>query len=314
MCGRAEPGLRKPGTGAARFLSQPGAGPDATCHCGLIDRTGPEPNSRRCALSPGRGQLRAWRIPHPCHLLSSVDAPPEHDPDWPPGVHMVRGIMSVPHVLVDAGGAVLLDTGFPGDAGRIKRVMAKAGVGPRDVRAILLTHGHIDHAGNAAMLKAWTGAGIYAHPLEEEHVAGMYPYSGFARLTGWLEAAGRAVTRYRPVTIDHRLNDGDELPFWGGLRVVHLPGHTDGHCGFYSARHQLLFSGDLWVRFLMRTQTSPRIFSDNVAQVPGSMLKAQSFRARWVVPGHYDLPNATWLRRRFEELCDEIARREKLAV
>ena len=221
---------------------------------------------------------------------------------------MVRGMMSVPHVLVDADGAVLLDTGFPGDAGRIRRVLAAAGRGPRDVRAILLTHGHIDHAGNAAELQAWTGAPLYAHHLEQPHLDGTFPYGGFARVTGGLEAVGRAVTRYRRAEIDVAIGDGDALPFWGGLRVVHLPGHTLGHCGFYSAKHDLLFSGDLWVRFMMRTQVSPRIFSDDVAQVPASMRKARALGARWVIPGHYDVPNATRLRRRFEELCDELER------
>jgi glyoxylase-like metal-dependent hydrolase (beta-lactamase superfamily II) len=227
---------------------------------------------------------------------------------------MIRGIMSVPHLLVDDRGVVLLDTGFPGDGVRIRRRMRQLGLGSRDVRAILLTHGHIDHAGEAAALREWSAAPVYAHPLEHSHLAGTYPYSGLARVTGLLEAAGRAVTRYRPVAIDVELQDGDELPLWGGLRVVHLPGHTVGHCGFYSARHRVLFSGDLWVRFLMRTQTSPRIFSDDVTRVPGSMRKARALGARWVVPGHYDEPNATRLRQRFELLCEEIERAEESVV
>src|SRR5207248_8153 len=81
---------------------------------------------------------------------------------------------------------------------------------------------------------------------------------------------------YRPVKIDVAIADGDVLPLWGGLRVVHLPGHTLGHCGFYSVRHDLLFSGDLWVRFMMRTQMSPRVFSDAIELVPGSMRKARA--------------------------------------
>ena len=227
---------------------------------------------------------------------------------------MVRGMLSVPHVLVDAEGAVLLDTGFPGDWRRIARVMKDVGVGPRDVRAILLTHGHIDHAGSAAKLKEWTGAPIWAHALEQPHIDGVFPYQKMARVCGVLEGMGRAITGYRPVKIDRTINDGDELPFWGGLRVVHLPGHTLGHCGFYSAKHDLLFSGDLWVRFLMRTQISPPIFSDDVTLVAPSMMKARAIGARWMVPGHYDIPNAARLRRRFEELCEQIVRRERPRV
>lgn len=240
--------------------------------------------------------------------------PEHHEADWPPGLHMIRGIMSVPHLLVDAAGAVLLDTGFPGDAKRIRRRMAQLGLTARDVHAILLTHGHIDHGGNAVELKAWTGAPIYAHPFEQAHLDGMFPYRELARVTGVLEALGRAVTQYRPAKIDVELKDGDELPFWGGLRVVHLPGHTVGHCGFYSAKHELLFSGDLWVRFMMRTMISPRIFSDNWEQVPASMLKARTFGARWIVPGHYDLPNATRLRARFEQLCEELEQGNGAAI
>lgn len=190
--------------------------------------------------------------------------------------------------------------------------MAEVGAGPSDVRAILLTHGHIDHAGCAAELKAWSGAPVYAHALEQAHIDGTFAYTGAAQVCGVLEAAGRAVTPYRPVKIDVELKDGDELPFWGGLRVVHLPGHTLGHCGFYSAKHDLLFSGDLWVRFMMRTQASPRIFSDAPGLVAASMAKARAIGARWIVPGHYDFPDAARLRRRFEELCEVRERKNQI--
>jgi glyoxylase-like metal-dependent hydrolase (beta-lactamase superfamily II) len=222
--------------------------------------------------------------------------------------------MSWTHLLVDAAGIVILDTGFPGDQRRIRRRLAELGAGPRDVRAILLTHGHLDHAGNAAALREWSGAPVLAHAAEQAHLEGAFPYAGLARVCGALEAVGRQVTRYRPVRIDRTIEDGEPLPFWGGLRVVHLPGHTLGHCGFYSARHDLLFSGDAWARFLMRTQASPRIFTSAPALVWPSLRKARALGARWVVPAHYDWPDARRLRRRFEELCAERERRTLPAV
>jgi glyoxylase-like metal-dependent hydrolase (beta-lactamase superfamily II) len=226
------------------------------------------------------------------------------EPNWPEGLIPVRGLMSVPHVLRDdAGGVVILDTGLPSDAARIRRKLEEMGAGPRNVQAILLTHGHLDHAGGLAELKAWSGAPIYAHPLEQVHIDGEFPYRGLARVCGVMEAVGRAVLGYRRVAIDVPIADGEVLPFWGGLRVVHLPGHTLGHCGFHSAKHDLLFTGDLWARFLMLTQVSPAIFTSAPELVWPSMRKARAIGARWIVPGHYNLPGARRLTRRFAELC-----------
>ena len=104
---------------------------------------------------------------------------------WPKGLFPVRGLMSVPHVLVDdRSGVVILDTGLPVDGVRIRRKLAQLGAGPRDVRAILLTHGHLDHAGSLSELKAWSGAPVYAHALEQAHLDGAFPYRGLARVCG----------------------------------------------------------------------------------------------------------------------------------
>lgn len=234
--------------------------------------------------------------------------------NWPDDLYPVRGVMNWVHLLVDETGVVVLDTGFPGDAGRIRRRVQALGAGPGDVRAILLTHGHLDHGGNAAELREWCGAPLYAHPAEQAHLDGTFPYAGAARVCGFLESIGRALTHYRSARIDVPLADGEVLPFWGGMRVVHLPGHTLGHCGFYSLRHDLLFSGDLWVRFLLRTQASPRIFTSAPGLVGPSLRKARAMGARWIVPAHYDEPDAARLRRRFEELCAERDRSRRQNV
>lgn len=226
----------------------------------------------------------------------------------PPGLHAIRGLMGACHLLVDERGeAVLLDTGLVGEPLAIRWTLHRLGLGPSAVKAILLTHGHLDHSGNLAWAKAWTDAPIHAHPLEQAHIDGTYPYAGANRWCGRLERAGRTLLRVgRPARIDVPLADGDELPFWGGLRVMHLPGHTLGHCGFYSARHDLLFSGDLFASYFFLRTLPPAIFNDAPELIPASLDKVRRLNPRLMVPQHYDVLDGLLHRRRFDRLLTRI--------
>lgn len=212
--------------------------------------------------------------------------------------------MGVCHLLVDAaGGAVFVDTGLVGEPLQMRWLLRRLGIDPRAVQAILLTHGHLDHAGNLRWIKRWTGAPIFAHPAEQAHLDGTYPYAGNARWCGRLERFGYAVLGRTAIPIDRLIGDGDELPFWGGLRVVHLPGHTEGHCGFYSARHDVLFSGDLFASYFFNVHLPPPILNSRPELIPASLRKAQALNPRYIVPQHYDLLDGELHRRRFDALC-----------
>lgn len=99
------------------------------------------------------------------------------------------------HLLEDGNKSVMIDTGMVGEPFFIRRLVCQLGLKPTSIKALLLTHGHLDHAGNLAWLKQWTGAKVYAHAEEVRHVTGTYPYTGTARWCGRLEAAGRFVFR-----------------------------------------------------------------------------------------------------------------------
>ncbi len=215
--------------------------------------------------------------------------------------------MGVCHLLVDArGDAVLLDTGLAGEPIVLRRLLRRLGLQAGSIKAILLTHGHLDHAGNLAWAQRWTGAPVYGHRAEQAHIDGVYPYTGVARWCGRLERAGYDILNYRPGRIDRFIADGDTLPFWGGLRVVHLPGHTEGHCGFYSERHRLLFSGDLFASYFFNVHLPPPILNTRPELIPGSLRKALALDARLIVPQHYDVLDGELHRRRFLSLCSRV--------
>jgi glyoxylase-like metal-dependent hydrolase (beta-lactamase superfamily II) len=205
-------------------------------------------------------------------------------------------------LLEDGDNSVMIDTGLFGEPVFIRRLASRLGVQPRFIKTILLTHGHLDHAGNLAWLKKWTGAKIYAHPPEQKHIDGTYPYQGVNRWCGRLEAAGRKGFHYQPAMIDEFLSDGQQLPFWGGLQVVHLPGHTLGHCGFFSAKHNLLFSGDMFASYFFNTHRPPPILNSTPELISASAEKIRRPKPRWIVPCHFDVLDGDRHRRRFAKL------------
>ena len=161
------------------------------------------------------------------------------------GLIQIRGWLVSCYLLVEGERAWLIDGGFVGDLGRIEKALGGEGLGWENLEGVLLTHGHLDHTHNVAEIVQRSGARVYGHALESEHFAGRGRYAGASRLCGWLEDLGRRAFGYEAVVVDVEIADGEVLTAWGGLRVIHTPGHTEGHCSFYSESRGLIFAGDL---------------------------------------------------------------------
>jgi len=225
-------------------------------------------------------------------------------------LYPIRGWHGVFHLLheVERREAILIDAGLMGEMGQLAALLAGLGLGWPNLRAILLTHGHLDHVGNLARIKQLSGAPIFAHPAEQPHIDGKYPYRGAARLCGAMEALGRAVLRYRRAVIDEPLTPGAKLPFWGGLEVIHLPGHTQGHCGFYSPRFDLLLAGDLFASYRFSTHLPPIFLNSCAEKLPDSVRRVVELAPRYVVPNHYDRADYERHRAKFDALAQRVLR------
>lgn len=147
-------------------------------------------------------------------------------------------------LLVDGADLTLVDTGFPSSARQILDAVRSLGRQPSDLRHILVTHCHVDHAGSLAELKRVTGATTVMHPLDAALVRSGQAWREQVEIAPGLEKKllYRLFIRNTPRTIppaviDLEVNDGDILPITGGVRVVHIPGHTIGQVAYLWQRH-----------------------------------------------------------------------------
>jgi len=119
-----------------------------------------------------------------------------------------------------------------GDVPRLKAAASQAGV---TIEKILLTHGHIDHCGQAGMLAEELGV-----PIEGPHEDDLF----------WIDRLAEDGQKYgingRPFKSDRYLVDGDQVTV-GNLTfdVRHCPGHTPGHVVFHHPASKLAIVGDV---------------------------------------------------------------------
>jgi glyoxylase-like metal-dependent hydrolase (beta-lactamase superfamily II) len=189
------------------------------------------------------------------------------------------------YLLTAGDGFVLIDTGYTNHRADVEQALDAAGCAAGALRLIVLTHGDTDHTGSAAYLRMTRGAAIAGHRAEAAVFA--EGDMGLARKNSpWIARLLFPLFRLKPAdrfTPDRWLADGDVLPDAGlDLRVVHIPGHSDGSIGL------MLPTGEFFCGDLLTNRKRPELNSlmDDKSAAAASIRKLQALPITTFYPGH----------------------------
>lgn len=171
----------------------------------------------------------------------------------------------------DTDQAVIVDPGASGKA--LADAIQKEGF---HLEAVLLTHGHFDHAGGVKDLVASFDRPIPVYALDEEKVTLQDPQLNAGLMMGLRES----------YEADHFLSDGEEVTLAGfTLQVLATPGHTIGGCCYYLPKEHLVFTGDsLFAGSIGRTDFPLGSQEDLIASIREKLLPLPD--ETMVLPGH----------------------------
>ena len=144
----------------------------------------------------------------------------------------------------DDGQVTLIDMGVASSGKKVIAALESIGSGASDVTRLMLTHCHPDHAGGAAYVSEKTGRPVDVHADDAEYVrSGTQPDHDptlfLGRLVDRLPAP-----KNKKVVVGEELGDGQVVPFAGGIRVIHTPGHSPGHASYLHEESGTLITGD----------------------------------------------------------------------
>ena len=135
-------------------------------------------------------------------------------------VYYVGAIEVSSFLITTPQGHILLDSGFAETVPQIRENVTQLGFKLEDVKLLINSHAHYDHAGGLAELKALTGAKLAASEADAAQLA-----SGGKGDFQWGDTLA-----FAPVQADRILHDGDTIELGGVWMVAHLtPGHTKGN-------------------------------------------------------------------------------------
>ncbi len=197
-----------------------------------------------------------------------------------PNVRMVKGYSNSYAIEFDDYW-ILIDAGMDRKAKEIIEILEER---KKEVKAILITHAHLDHINGLAKIKErFPKALVCCSEAEKNAVEGkeMILPKGFKR---YLFKFLSFFIRYRGVKVDRILEEGKFLDF----EIIKTPGHTEGSLSFLLKLkgRNLLWVGDLVVNEENKLGLAPKEFNWDEKEIVNSLRKILRIRIDCLLPGH----------------------------
>lgn len=217
-------------------------------------------------------------------------------------VFLASGTASNWILLRDGDEVTLIDGGYPGDLAIVEDSLRRVGSSPQEVRAMLLTHAHIDHIGAAPWLVRQHGTAVYTDPVEVPHAHRDYLEQ--------LSPGRLAANLWRPGVLPWTLRilragatesvsipSAQAFPAPGALDLPGRPvpvathGHTAGHTAYHLPAAGVVITGDgLITGHDVSRRRGPQlaapVFEADPSAAQAALTPLESLDADVVLPGH----------------------------
>ncbi|MCL9774921.1 MBL fold metallo-hydrolase [Vibrio methylphosphonaticus] len=207
-------------------------------------------------------------------------------------IHNIKGYIQQIYLVEYPDKLLLLDGASRADVSTICQFITQELTRPlNDLKVVVVTHMHPDHAGAAHRLRALCGCDIVSSKQSHQWyrgVDGFFMHLADLSLAWWMASRmgkpRKNLWYKKSLSPQYSVVDGDRLPNFSDWQVIATPGHTDRDISIYHAGQAVIYVADLMVQVKQNLVAPFPVFHPN--QYRASIKKVYQLNAKQVLLAH----------------------------